>query len=247
MKDFWNRLKPPLKPRLKNMWRNSPPAILRTIHMVWVGDENKRPDNCIETWRRKNPGWVVRIWGNRELTSLEWHNHKHMSEMLNCQAWDGVADLMRWEILDRLGGFAMDADGICIRSLEDWLFEPQIFACWENEANNPGLIANGYVYSHPGNPLIRQVIDDIYDLPNVRGPACRLTGPHRLTQTFLRMRYTGLTIYPSHYFLPTYNNGVNYTGTGPVFAEQFWASYRHLYDHLSHIDLTRIETRIRRG
>jgi hypothetical protein len=213
--------------------------------MVWVGDENKRPDNCIETWRRKNPGWIVRIWGNRELTSLEWHNHKHLSEMLNRQAWDGVADIMRWEILDRHGGFAMDADSICLRSLEDWLFEPQIFACWENEIIHPGLIANGYVYSHPGNPLIRQVIDDIYDLPNVSGRASGLTGPHRLTQTFHRVRYTGLTIYPSHYFIPTYYNGFNYTGTGPVFAEQFWATARQLYDHLSQIDLTnRLDKRL---
>lgn len=72
MKDFWSRWKNPRKPRLKNMWKNSRAPILRTIHMVWVGDENKRPDNCIETWWRKNPGWIVRIWGNRELTSLEW-------------------------------------------------------------------------------------------------------------------------------------------------------------------------------
>ena len=245
MKDLWSRWENLKKIRLKNIPENQRSPILRTIHIVWVGDENKRPDNCIETWRRKNPNWTVRIWGNRELTSLEWHNHKHISQLLNLQMWNRVANIMRWEILDKHGGFAMDADGICLRSLEDWLFEPQIFACWENEIIAPGLIAAGYVYSYPGNPLIRQVIDDIYDLPNVSEESSRLTGPHRLTQTYRRMRYTGLTVYPSHYFLPTCHNGFSYTGTGPVFAEQFWASARQLYDHLSQTDLTdRLDKRL---
>ena len=62
-----------------------------------------------------------------------------MSDMLNRQVWEGVADMMRWEILDQHGGFAVDADSICIRPLEDWLFEPRIFACWENEIARPGL------------------------------------------------------------------------------------------------------------
>lgn len=201
-------------------------SILRTIHIVWVGDEAKRPENCINSWRQKNPGWAVRVWGNHELTSMEWENHEHMSDMLNRQVWDGVADMMRWEILDRYGGFAVDADSMCLRPLEDWLFEPRVFACWENEIVRPGLIANGYVYSHPGNALVRQIIRDIYELPEMVGLPFRLTGPARLTNTFHQMRYTGLTIYPSHYFMPTHFLGLKYEGSGPIFAQQFWDSTR---------------------
>ena len=25
--------------------------IPKKLHFIWVGDEAKRPDNCIETWR----------------------------------------------------------------------------------------------------------------------------------------------------------------------------------------------------
>jgi mannosyltransferase OCH1-like enzyme len=234
MKDFGKRLKSAAARRWNAVFA-SHPSIIRTIHIVWVGDQSKRPDNWIETWQRNNPNWIVRVWGNRELTSLEWFNHEHISEMLNRQGWSSVADMMRWEILDKYGGFAVDADSICIRPLENWLFEPHVFACWENEIESPGLIANGYVYSHPDNPLIRQIIDDIYDLPSMNGAPFRLTGPGRLTETFRRMRYTDLTIYPSHYFIPTHWTGLNYKGSGPVFAQQLWYTTR-LYHSRAKVD-----------
>jgi mannosyltransferase OCH1-like enzyme len=147
----------------------------------------------------------------------------------------GVADMMRWEILHRYGGFAVDADSVCIRPLESWLFEPEVFACWENEISRPGLIANGYVYSHPGNILIARIIDDIYDLPDVTTDlAWRVTGPQRLTDTVRDLGYTGLTIYPSHYFMPEHFNGTRYTGSGPVFAKQFWGrALSNVYEDLA--------------
>lgn len=33
------------------------------LHMIWVGDEAKRPDSCIETWRQNHPAWEFRLWG----------------------------------------------------------------------------------------------------------------------------------------------------------------------------------------
>lgn len=201
--------------------RNSgSPSIVRTIHIVWVGDERKRPNNAIESWRKNNPGWTVRIWGNRELTSLEWENHAHLSTVLNRREWRAVVDLMRWEILERHGGFAVEADSSCIRPLEDWLFEPRIFACWESEIARPRLVSNAFVYAQPGNPLIRQIIQDIRDLPDMSGAPHVLTGASRLTNTFREMRYADLTIYPSHYFIPEHLSGLRYQGSGSVFAER---------------------------
>ena len=41
--------------------------IPRTFHFIWVGDESRRPDNCIDTWRAAHPDWQFRLWGNAEL------------------------------------------------------------------------------------------------------------------------------------------------------------------------------------
>lgn len=197
-------------------------SIVRTIHIVWIGDLAKRPDQCINSWIEKNPTWNVILWGNDELRTINWENSSNMRAMLTRELC-GVADMMRWEILYHHGGFAVDADSFCMRSLEDWLFEPEFFASWESEVARPGLVANGHVYSRPGNPLIRDIIDDIKNLSTLEGSmAWELTGPKRLTETIRKMNFTGVTVYPSHFFMPQHFTGTSYSGSGQVFARQFW-------------------------
>jgi mannosyltransferase OCH1-like enzyme len=219
------------------------PVIPRTLHFVWIGDENRRPDNCIDTWRKANPTWEVKIWGNAELLGRKWINHRHMSVMAEGEL-NGVADMMRYEILHSHGGFAIDADSICVRALEDWLLEPAVFSCWENEICRPGLLASGYLAAEPGNALLERVIADIKAEETVADrPAWQSTGPLRLTETWRQSRYPDLTVYPSHYFIPEHYGGVKYTGSGPVFATQLWAGTRRLYDDLSRNEIVIADSR----
>ena len=196
--------------------------IPKLIHIVWVGDESKRPDKEIDTWRL--PGYEVKVWGNDSLSD-GWILAEHMAHF-----WDrekcGVADCMRWEILYRHGGIAMDADSECVRPLEDWLLNTDVFACWENEITRPGLIANSVVGSVPKHPLIGQIISDLsQDKPNGR-MAWQFSGPQRLTETIHNHDFRDITIYPSHFFLPKHFTGSEYKGSGYVFANQEWKSTR---------------------
>lgn len=206
--------------------------IPKTLHVIWVGDESIRPDNCIDTWRRQNPDWPLRVWGNAELASYGWVNAAHMREMAQREL-NGVADLMRWEILYHEGGFVVDADSLCLRPLPDWLLEAQAFACWENEIARPNLIAAGYVASVPENPFFGQIILDLKTEPTVtHDMAWKTVGPMRLTDAYYRYGGHGLTVLPSHYFIPEHFSGQRYEGGGLVFAHQEWASTRHSYDTL---------------
>jgi mannosyltransferase OCH1-like enzyme len=206
--------------------------IPKDIHIVWVGDEHKRPDNCIQTWIDLNPSWNVRIWGNRELSESPWINRHHMEQMA-LHEWCGVADLMRWEILYSMGGFAVDADSICVQPLPDWLLQHDVFACWENELARPGLVANGYVGAHAKNSLIGQIILDISSEESIVDRKAWLsTGPGRLTDSWRKYRYQNLSILPSHYFIPHHFAQTEYQGSGPVFAKQFWGSTGGHYDEL---------------
>lgn len=206
--------------------------IPRILHVIWVGDESKRPDNCIATWCEHNPDWEVRLWGNQDLAEFGWVNARHMREMAKREL-NGVADLMRWEILYQQGGFVVDADSICRRPLEPWLFEGEACACWENELARPGLIAAGYVGSVPENPFFGQMVLDLQETPSVTTRmAWQSVGPQFLTESHRRHNYTGLTIWPSHFFIPRHFTGVEYTGPGQVFADQEWASTRRSYNEL---------------
>jgi len=207
-------------------------VIPRTLHVIWVGDESKRPDNCIATWREHNPDWTLRVWGNEELASYGWVNARHMREMAGREL-NGVADLMRWEILYNEGGFVVDADSICLRPLEPWLFEGEACACWENELVRPGLIAAGYVASKPENPFFGQIILDLQKEPTVVDRmAWQSVGPLFLTESVRRHRYGGLTIWPSHCFIPRHFTGQEYDGGGAIFAAQAWGSTLGTYDEL---------------
>ena len=211
-------------------------AIPKLLHFIWIGDESLRPDNCVQTWRDRNPGFEIRVWGNRELAETAWINRKHMDSILHKEL-SGVADMMRYEILHRHGGIAIDIDSICLRPLDDWLFVTSAFAAWENEHAVPGLIACGCMGAAPKSPFFRAVVEDIRLSPTIaQAKAWRTTGPVRLTNVWKKTRFP-LTIYPSHYFYPTHHTGARYTGQGIIYAEQLWASTRSNYGTLGKSDL----------
>jgi len=206
-------------------------VIPKVLHFVWVGDESKRPDKCISTWRVKNPDYQIKIWGNQELNNYHWVNSRHMKDMFSREL-NGVADIMRYEILYNEGGIALDADSVCLKSLEDWLLSPQAFACWEQELLRPNLIACGTMGSVAKNKFFRECILSLNKKETVINEMAWVSvGPTHLTNVFRETSYP-LTIYPSHFFTKTHYAGIEYNGTGHCFADQLWGSTLG-YDNIS--------------
>ena len=220
-----------IPPRQRGATLEPNPRIVRTIHVVWVGDESMRPDPFIDTWRILNPQWNVRVWGNHDLATVLWKLREHLDfRMHGTGELHGVADIMRWEILFREGGFAIDADGPCLRPLEDWLFEgAAMAACLESEVGLPGVIANGYVYARPQHPVVGRILRLIGEMtPDDRTSAFRALGPGPLT-TAVNEIPGAVRIWPSHYFIPNHRAAPPYRGDGPVFAMQHFMSTHGTY------------------
>lgn len=214
--------------------------IPKTFHFIWVGDESRRPDNCIETWRKAHPDWGFRLWGNADLDGRAWINKRHMDAMRE-REWNGVADMLRWEILYEHGGIVFDADSVCTRPLDEDLLDCPAFACWESEIARPGLIAAGYFGCQQGNPFVKGIIDAIAAQASVvEDMAWKTVGPLRLTECYRSFGYTPLRIYPSHYFIPRHFTGVTYQGNDPVYAHQLWGTTARQYDTLHTVDVSTI-------
>ena len=146
---------------------------------------------------------------------------------------NGAADVMRWEILYKYGGIALDADSKCVNPLEDWLLNNDLFAAWENELVRPGLIATGAMAANKKHPFIKSVIDDIINDKNIfDGYAWEKVGPIRLTRTYRNKGKNCMTIFPSHYFYPNHFTGTKYLGKGHIFADQAWGSTKKNYKKL---------------
>ena len=196
--------------------------IPKKLHFIWIGDESKRPDDCIETWVEHHPDWDIDLWGLNALTERPWINGAHMSKMFD-QDPNSVVDMMRWEILYAEGGIIIDANSLCLRPLDDELREFEAFAVWENEHARPGLIASGYFGSRPHNALIGQIITDIQQATSLESDTPWIpVGRQRLIDTAKAYAYEDLKILPSYCFLPEHFTGVRHDGTGPVYGRHLW-------------------------
>lgn len=203
-----------------------------------MGDESRRPDNCIDSWRELHPDWQFKIWGNEERAAKQWRNEQHMQGFEANGQLCGVADLMRWEILEEHGGVALDADAICLSSVPDWLLKCSLFACYENELAAPGLVSNGFVGTQPANPLVSELVNYLHNRKDVtdrfvwyalrrkRQRAWKTSGPRALTQALRRNDYNDATLLPSHFMLPLHYSGRVYRGGGPIIGCQLFGSTR---------------------
>ena len=205
--------------------------IPRLIHIVWVGDDSKRPSALIDTWRKHNPDFRVKVWDNDDYATRAWTLRSQMNSMWTKEL-NGVADLMRWQILSAEGGVCVDADSECVQALPEWILSCTAFAGWESELWAPGLIAAGYVGSEPSNAFFGAMVDRLRrtrpdDL--IAAPAWRTVGPQFLTDEYHRQRYNKMLILPSQFFIPQHHSCALPPYEGElVYAKQHWYSTRKM-------------------
>ncbi|AEI37933.1 glycosyltransferase family 32 protein [Zymomonas mobilis] len=213
-------------------------SIPKTIHIIWIGNQSKRPNHFINSWIEKNPSWRVKLWENNIFANHPWHNVKHMETLLEYRKFHGISDMMRYEILFLEGGLYVDADSYCVRPLEDWLFDSDICLGWENEHTRPNLIGNNVMATVPQHPFLAKLIETIYNRPTILGiPLWQLTGPQLVTEIHRENLQYNYTLWPSHYFTPLHHTGAFYKGKGHVFAEHIWGFTKGQNDNLQQITI----------
>lgn len=207
-----------------------PLTIPPLLHIVWIGDETKIPKKNISSWVEKNPHLRVKIWGNRELFETKWINTEHILRYWELDCYNGVADMMRYEILYHLGGFAVDADSFCVQQIPQSFFSHQAFTCYENSHIKPHLLSTGYFASAPATPLLKSIILSIKNDKHVtQHPAWISVGPIRFTQSVSALD-PSIHIFPHHFFNPQHYSG--YISDFPkheVYAYQYWSTTLRSY------------------
>ena len=206
--------------------------IPKIIHQIWIGS-NPRPNLLLATWKRKHPSFEYILWTEEEI--------KKRGLKLQCQReFDmineivGKVDILRLEILYKFGGVYIDADSICINPFDDFFFEENAFATYENENIRNGLVATGTMGFCSKHPICKDMLDwitsdkskemiNIYKAWFSVGPAC-------LTRFLDTGKYTDFMVYPSYFFLPHHFTGVKYDGHRKVYAHQEWCNTDNKYD-----------------
>ncbi len=226
--------------------------IPKRLHLIWIGDENKAPHAAIESWRSAHPSWEFRVWGNDELERMPWAA-KHQIGLFKASGhFEGIADLMRYEILFHEGGVYADADSTCLRPLDDWLLDTRLFACWESEQYRPGLVANSFIGAMIKHPAMKAMVDATAMLsepvwqrnltrPYWNGrlrfhyrcvPPHRSTGPELFTKIVLPFCPESAVILPSLLFLPEHFAGEGVRPSSLSYAAHHWGTTNKLYGKL---------------
>lgn len=196
------------------------------IHQIWIGPK-QRPDDWMQTWREKNPSFMFTLWDEQAIDAFDLKNRDTFDYYIKKGIYDGAADVARVEILHRLGGIYIDADSICLHTLEDAPFlAANFFAAYEYDQR----IANGVIGSIPRHPVMTMYLRRLTEA-TVLEPACFTIGGTLLTTC---VNYCELVcddpkieILPSFTFYPKLGHYREATGT--IYARQMWGSTKKLY------------------
>jgi hypothetical protein len=195
---------------------------------VWIGPLSP-PTEWMNTWRDLHPNWDYRVYDNDFLRTEDFETQSQINEYMRRGNYAGVADMMRYEILFRYGGFFAEADSICHKKIDNLLdSEYSIFTCYENEHVTEGLVTP-IMASVPGHPFLRLLIDGIKSVsPSRLDTPWKQTG-NLYVAKMIEKHNPDIKIWPSHYFIPKHHTGLEYEGKDEIYAEQFFGTTNKIY------------------
>ncbi|MGI9264523.1 MAG: glycosyltransferase family 32 protein, partial [Gammaproteobacteria bacterium] len=92
------------------------PSIPKIIHQIWLGSPvPKKLRRYSDSWRKHHPDWEFRIWTDREVEQFEFET-RDLFESAEC--WGQKSDLLRVEILNRMGGVYVDFDYLSYKPID---------------------------------------------------------------------------------------------------------------------------------
>lgn len=200
--------------------------MLRKLHFVWVDDEDKRPDTLIQTWLNLNPKWEFRIWGQDDLRSYPWFNKEQSDEERSDPREKArVENLLRWEILHNYGGFMVEPDSICLRPLEDWLFDAPMVISKQDNTSDSELLSATPIYAEPFHPLVTELLKELVAMPAPEDPkewealsSARLLSIYKQNPSLYQVKFL-----ESYHFAETHFSESDARNDSMKFAKQFRA------------------------
>jgi mannosyltransferase OCH1-like enzyme len=145
------------------------PRIPRIIHFIWVGDAPLPPSarKNLDGWiALLSPKWQIRLWTNSDLTEQAFD-----SIVLNKirEAPHGIqkADILRYHIMSRMGGWYLDLDFEPIQTIEPialLLHREDLILCHEEDCI-VNKISNGFFACTAGHPSIARMAEAVLIQP----------------------------------------------------------------------------------
>jgi len=170
-------------------------VIPKVFHQIWLGPKPMPEQHRVwsRTWLRLNPGWTLRLWTGPEELSLvnqrEFDTARHAVEQ---------SDILRYEIVYRLGGCYIDTDFECLRRFDWRLLTNEAFVGLETEER----VNNALFAAERRHPWLEAVI---HQLPLHRAARASKSVAERTGPDLLQAVTSGrrdVKVFPASYFYP---------------------------------------------
>lgn len=222
--------------------------IPKLIHQIWSGLDEPLPLNFEtfgNTWKRDYPDWQYEFWDNDRIENFILQYYPQYYDLYhkfhyNVQRWD----IIRYLILDKMGGMYVDFDYESLLPLTDLITDKTCCFAVEAEyqdAKTGNLISvcnNALMLSTPGHPYMRKIIDRVFSKRNMfynpyPKSRCVLytTGPmllNELYKTLTDEEKNDIYLIPSRYVTPwSVGQAISYRKghRGPDFDDPLEGAY----------------------
>ena len=147
-------------------------AIPKIIHQIWSGIDGPLPKIFNEfgnTWKKYNPDWKYEFWDNARMNQFildfypqYWEPYNLFT--YNVQRWD----VIRYLILDQMGGMYVDFDTECLESMNK-IFQGKT-CCFQMEPpshwkmyNREFFFNNALMAAVPAHPFMKLIIRTVFE------------------------------------------------------------------------------------
>lgn len=181
--------------------------IPKIFHCCWFGDKElpAQYKQNIETWRKANPDYEIRIWTNETFKPFI-DKSDFCKYCIDNKIWGFLSDYFRFVVLYEYGGIYLDTDIEVYKSfdrfLDNKMFMGFIFDC---------LLGTAVIGSERGNPVLLEWKDIL--LKDFKRKGTLTISNNWITQYFLdkypfpifklngkEQQFDGIKIYPRYYF-----------------------------------------------
>jgi mannosyltransferase OCH1-like enzyme len=160
--------------------------IPKIIHQIWLGGEVPEEFKALmQGWidRYVPRGWEYRLWTDADIESFGLYNKAFYDQTTN---YGVKSDILKWEIIHRLGGVYIDVDFEPLQLL-DVLHHTYDFYVGIQPLDTQFLQLGAALFAAtPGHPILRHCIETIKDDWHHHGAPTK-TGPVHFTKSFFKM------------------------------------------------------------
>lgn len=206
-------------------------AIPKIIHQIWIGDPLKAPQTLMDTWKME--GWEYKLWTEKEIDDFGLKNRRLYDYFYNKERWHACANVVRIELLERLGGIYIDADTERVASSIDQILVWESPGKWPEHdskdffavySNMDDRIANGVIGSIPNHPIIRNYIKEMGEAKVVEPPWSTIGGT-MLTKMVHLYKTERTQILKPIAFYPFDSKGIPTRSRGVTYGKHYWKAH----------------------